>query len=71
MRRTGQLDKQDKAEINTRLKYVLGLDSSPNEDWFRQNATPALVQKIYGHLTKAEKEATLESLFGAVEEKLE
>ncbi len=71
MKRIGQLDKQDKEEINTRLKYILGFDSNPSEDWFRQNATSALVQKIYGHLTEAEKDATLESLFDAIEEKLE
>lgn len=60
MTRIGQLDKQDKEEINKRLIYVLGLGASPDDDWFIKNTTPALVKKLYGHLNEAEKKALLE-----------
>ncbi|MCD8486482.1 MAG: type II toxin-antitoxin system PemK/MazF family toxin [Desertifilum sp.] len=62
LQREGQLDSKDKDEIAKRLKFILGFDSSPDEDWFKQNASPELVQKIYGYLSDAEKSALLESL---------
>jgi mRNA interferase MazF len=65
--REGQLDPKDKAGINQRLKFFLGFDESPSDDWFKQNASPELVQKIYGHLSDAEKKALLESLIDDLE----
>ena len=62
LQRNGQLDQKDRAEITKRLKFYLGFDESPSNDWFKQNASPDLVQKIYGHLSAAEKNALLESL---------
>jgi mRNA interferase MazF len=60
--RVGQLDKRDKEGINKRLKYFLGFDSNPEDDWFKQNATPELAQKIYGYLSESEKNRLLGSL---------
>jgi mRNA interferase MazF len=60
--RDGQLDKKDKAAIMQRLKYFLGCDNNPTEDWFRKSATPELIQKIYGYLPAPEKARLLEEL---------
>lgn len=67
LEREGQLEPKDKDEIAKRLKFFLGFDSSPDEDWFRQNASPELVQKIYGYLSDAEKNSLLESLLDDLE----
>jgi mRNA interferase MazF len=67
LQREGQLDLKDKEEIAKRLKFFLGFDSSPDEDWFKQNASPELVQKIYGYLSDAEKNSLLESLLDDLE----
>lgn len=67
LQRGGQLDLKDKDEITKRLKFFLGFDSSPDEDWFKQNASPELVQKIYGFLSDAEKNSLLESLLDDLE----
>lgn len=67
LEREGQLDPKDKSEITKRLKFFLGFDNSPDDDWFKQNASPELVQKIYGYLSDAEKNALLESLLGDLE----
>jgi len=65
--REGQLDQKDRAEIARRLKFFLGFDETPSDDWFKQNASPALVQKIYGHLSEADKSTLLESLIDDLE----
>ncbi|WP_228016272.1 type II toxin-antitoxin system PemK/MazF family toxin [Leptolyngbya ectocarpi] len=60
--RMGQVDLKGKTGISERLKFLLDLDSEPNEDWFKQNATPELIEKIYGYLPDSEKLSLLESL---------
>ena len=60
--RMGQLSANDKEEINQTLAYYLAFDPNPSDDWFRKNASPQLVQKIYGYLSSAEKESLLETL---------
>jgi mRNA interferase MazF len=62
LNRLGQLDSKDKTEINRRLNYFLGMDNDPSEDWFRKNATPELVQKIYGYIPKEDRAFLLENL---------
>ncbi|MEM9007898.1 MAG: type II toxin-antitoxin system PemK/MazF family toxin [Cyanobacteria bacterium P01_F01_bin.86] len=62
LRRKGQLEKKDKEELDRRLKFLLGFDDNPNEDWFKQNATPELVQKIYGYLSESDRNTLLENL---------
>lgn len=67
LNRQGQLEQKDRSEITKRLKFFLGFDNAPDEDWFKQNASPELVQKIYGYLSDAEKSALLESLLDDLE----
>lgn len=67
VQRIGQLSTQDRSGIEERLKYLLGISSKPSEDWFRQNTTPELIQRIYGHLTAEEKNALLENLISTLE----
>ena len=62
LKREGQLDKSDKLRVSERLKYFLGFDLEPSEDWFKKNATPELTQKIYGLLPEADKKELLERL---------
>ncbi|NJK27724.1 MAG: hypothetical protein HC925_03200 [Coleofasciculaceae cyanobacterium SM2_3_26] len=61
------MEQRDKTEIEKRLKFFLGFDKDPEEDWFKQNATPELVQKIYGYLSKSERNALLKSLLDELE----
>jgi mRNA interferase MazF len=65
--RMGQLDATDKKEIERRLKYFFGVAHSPDEDWFKQNASPELVQKIFGYLPNTEKNKVLETLLEDLE----
>jgi mRNA interferase MazF len=60
--RDGQLDANDKAEIKQRLKFLLGFDNDPSEDWFKQNVSPEFVQKLFGYLSDSEKNSLLDSL---------
>jgi mRNA interferase MazF len=62
LNRNGQLDKNDKDEIQKRLKYFLGFDNEPDEDWFKKNATSDLVQRVFDYLPDSEKSALIESL---------
>lgn len=62
IQRMGQLERKDKSGIEERLKYFLDIGDNPSDDWFQANATPALVQKIYGYLPDVEKSALLEKL---------
>lgn len=66
-KRLGQLAKKDKIEVETRLKYFFSLSSEPDTDWFRSNATPALVKQVFDYLDDSEKADVLESLFGEIE----
>jgi hypothetical protein len=45
--RMGQISASDKEEINQTLAYYLDIDLNPSDDWFRKNASPQLVQKVY------------------------
>lgn len=67
LEREGHLDQKDRSEIAKRLKFFLGFDNDLNEDWFKKNASPELVQKIYGYLSDSEKGALLESLIDDLE----
>lgn len=58
----GQLSSDDKEEINQTLIYYFDLSGDPTDDWFRENASPDLVQKVYGLLSDVDKEMVLEKL---------
>ena len=60
--RMGQLSSDDKEEINQTLIYYFDLSGDPTDDWFRENASPDLVQKVYGLLSDVDKEMVLEKL---------
>jgi hypothetical protein len=50
LKRVGQLDKADKEAIEERLKYYLNLRDNPGEQWFIENASIELVQKVFNLL---------------------
>jgi len=60
--RIGQLDKQDKEAIEERLKFFLGVNKDPSEDWFAQNASPELLKKVYFYLSEDDQIRSLEEL---------
>lgn len=61
--RMGQLDKGDKEAIEERLKYFLNLQENPGEDWFAQNASIELLQKVFDYLPDKEtKSIAIEKL---------
>lgn len=66
MERMGQLAKKDKIEITRRLRYALELPEAPTDDWFKQNASPELVKKIYGYLAESEQRALLDDFLDKI-----
>lgn len=60
--RIGQLDKSDKEAIEERLRYYLAIQENPGEDWFVNNASPELLNKVWDYLPTEDKQATLENL---------
>lgn len=60
--RIGQIDKSDKEAIEERLKFFLGINEIPSEDWFAQNATPELLKKVYFYLSEDDRSRILEEL---------
>lgn len=66
LQRIGQLARNDKNEIIDRLKFYLGLTSAPNEDWFKRNASPELIRKIYDSLSEDEQQEVLNDLFSNI-----
>ena len=60
--RCGQLEANDKSGIENRLKYFLGFDNTPDDDWFRNNAAPELIQMIFNYLPNEKKQETMEIL---------
>lgn len=62
LNRIGQIEKQDKEAIKERLKFFLGINENPGEDWFAQNATPELLFKVYFSLPKNVRIKSLEEL---------
>jgi mRNA-degrading endonuclease toxin of MazEF toxin-antitoxin module len=62
LNRIGQLDRADKEAIEERLKFFLGINETPSEDWFAQNATPELLKKVYFYLSEDDRTTILEEL---------
>lgn len=62
LKRIGQLSKDDKEEIKDTLAYYLNIDTDPKEDWFRDNASPELVKKIFDFLPEEAKQRALDNL---------
>ena len=60
--RVGQLDNNDKSEIENRLKYFLDFENTPNDDWFKNNADPELIQIIFNYLPDEKKQQTIDIL---------
>lgn len=60
--RVGQLSKDDKAEIEETLVYYLNINREPTEDWFRENASPELLKKVFGFLREADREGAVNDL---------
>lgn len=53
LERVGQVEKDDRNQIEERLKYFLGMKDNP-EDWFRQNASIEMLQKVFDFLPDKE-----------------
>lgn len=62
LNRIGKINSGDREGITRRLKFFLSLDESPSDDWLSQNASGALVQKVYSYLSETEKRELLERL---------
>lgn len=60
--RIGQISKQDKQQIDERLRYFFGFPDAPSDDWLKKNASPELLKKIFGYLPEDQRDPALESL---------
>ncbi len=62
LERLGQLDKYDQEEIKKRLRYYLNLNNEPDDDWFKKNASPELLKKVFEQIPDKNKEEALNNL---------
>lgn len=60
--RVGQLDKTDKRAIEKRLKYYFDIQENPGDDWFANNASLELLDKVFGHLPHDKQEEAILNL---------
>ncbi|MDB9311693.1 type II toxin-antitoxin system PemK/MazF family toxin [Spirulina sp. CS-785/01] len=60
--RIGQLSKDDKLKIEETLIYYLNINREPTEDWFRENASPKLLKKVFDLLPEDDREGDLKNL---------
>lgn len=65
--RMGQLDKADKDAIEERLTYFFGLRNNPSEDWFAENSSLELLEKVFYYLPENERIVGLEKLMDDLE----
>lgn len=68
LERVGQIDKKDKENIQKRLKYYFGITNESDQDWFRRNATPELLQKVFFSLSPEQRTDALDSLLDALDD---
>jgi len=60
--RIGQLSKDDKAEIEETFVYYLNINREPTEDWFRENASPESLKKVFDFLPEGDREGAVNDL---------
>lgn len=65
--RIGQISKNDKQEIKETLVYYLDIRQEPTEDWFKDNASPALLKKVFDLIPDSDKERALDNLLDEYE----
>lgn len=66
LERIGQLGKDDKEATEKRLKFYLNLSNKPDDDWFKQNASPELLVKIFDYLPDEDKEKSISTLLDKI-----
>ncbi|MEG3439560.1 type II toxin-antitoxin system PemK/MazF family toxin [Pannus brasiliensis CCIBt3594] len=65
--RIGQLNKDDRAAIDERLRYLLNINNNPDEDWYIRNNSPELVEKLFNFLPRQQQQETIERLIDSLE----
>ena len=66
--RVGQVTKDDRQEIDERLKYFLAMPEN-HEDWLIKNASPEILAKVFDYLPSVEtKKQAIEQLIDRLEE---
>lgn len=66
MQRMGAISQNERVEIEFRLKYALNLSENPSDDWFSQNASPELLEKVFLGLDKKQQEDALSGLLDSL-----
>lgn len=67
MKRLGVINADEKKDIEARLRLALGLQNAPNEDWFIQNASPELLEKVFILIDKSQREEAIWRLFNKLD----
>ncbi len=62
MKRLGIISANEKNDIRERLSFALNLPNYPSEDWFSQNASPELLEKVFIGLPSSQREEGLSRL---------
>lgn len=47
MQRLGGISTGERKAVEQRVRFALNLSSDPSEDWFVQNASPELLEKVF------------------------
>lgn len=62
MERIGVINTDEKKDIDERLRVALNLSSNLNEDWFTENASPELLEKVFLKLDPSQRENAISRL---------
>ncbi len=62
MKRLGTINTGERKDIEDRLKLALELPNHPSEDWFIQNASPELIEKIFILIDPSQRESVISRL---------
>lgn len=67
MKRLGVISADEKKDIEARLMLALNLPNSPSEDWFTQNASTELLEKIFMLMDTSQREGAISRLLNKLD----
>lgn len=62
IKRLGIINADEKKDLEERLRLALNLSESPSEDWFTQNASPDLLERVFMQLDPRQREEAISQL---------
>lgn len=59
MHRLGVINLDEKRDLEDRLRLALNLSNCPSEDWFAQNASPELLERVFVQIDPSQREEAI------------